>query len=78
MSLQEFLNPFCEEAEKAFSQPNASISQIAVNIRLKHETNVSFRLLCWVFAYLSGLNLPLDSESEKHVASRSCDLICQS
>ena len=76
--LQEFVNSFCEEAEKAFSQPNASISQIAVNLRLKHETNVSFRLLCWVFAYLRELNLHLDSESEKPLASRSCDLICQS
>ena len=76
--LQELLNPFCEAAEKAFFQPNASISEIAVNLRLKHETNVSFRLLSWVFAYLRELNLPLDSESEKHVASRSCVLICQS
>ena len=75
---QEFLNPFCEEAEKAFSQPNASISQIAVNLRLKHETNVSFRLPCLVFAYLRESNLSLDSESEKHVASPSYVLICQS
>ena len=78
MCLQEFLNPFCEEAENAFSQPNASLSEIAVNLRLKHKTNVSFRLLCCVFAYQRELNLPLDSESEKHVASRSCALICQS
>ena len=76
--LQEFLNPFCEEAQNAFSQPNATIFHIAVNLRLKHKTNVSFRLLCWVVAYLRELNLPLDSESEKHVGSRSCVLICQS
>ena len=78
MCLQEFLNPFSEEAENANSQPNACISQIAVNLRQKHKTNVSFRLLCWVFVYLRKLNLPLDSESEKPVASRSCVLICLS
>ena len=78
MGLQEFLNPYCEEAKNAISQQNASISQIAVNLRLKHKTNVSFRLLCWVFAYLRELNLLLDSESEKPIASRSCVLICQS
>ena len=78
MCLQEFLNIFCEEAKNAISQQIASISQIAVNLRLKHKTNVSFRLICWVFAYLRKLNLPLDSESEKLVASRSCVLICQS
>ena len=75
---QEILNPFCEEAQNAFSRPNASISKIAVNVRLKHKINVSFKLRCWVFADLRELNLPLDSESEKHVASRSCVLICQS
>ena len=78
MCLQEFLNPFCEEAQNAFSQAKASISPIAVNLRLKHKTNISFRLLSWVLAELRQLNLPLDSESEKHVASRSCVLICQS
>ena len=72
MCLQEFLNPFCEEAQNAFSQPNASISQIAVNLRLKRKTNVSFRLLCWVFAQLRELNPPSESESEKHGSSRSC------
>ena len=78
MCLQEFLNPFCEEAQNAFSLPNASISQIAVNLRLKHNTNVSFRLLCCVFAYLRELNLHWDSEGEKRGSSRSCVLIFQS
>ena len=78
MCLQEFLNIFCEKAKNAISQQNASISQIAVNLRLKHKTNVPFRLLCWVFAYLREVNLLLDSESEKPVASRSCVLICLS
>ena len=78
MCLQEFVNPFCEEAENPFFQPNPRISEIAVNLRLKLKTNVSFRLLFWVFADLREFNLPLDSESEKHVASRSCVLICQS
>ena len=78
MCFQKFLTPFCEKSENPFSQPNASISQIAGNLRLKHKTNVSFRLLCWVFAYLRELNLPLDWESEKLVASLSCVLICQS
>ena len=48
--LQEFVYPFCEEAENAFFQPNPRISEIAVNLRLKHKTNVSFRLLSWVVA----------------------------
>ena len=63
--------PFCEEAENAFSHPNASISQIAVTLSLKHKTNVSFRLLFWVFAQLRELNPPSESESEKHGSSRS-------
>ena len=75
MCLQQFVKPFCEEAEIAFFHPNpsisaiwemlafaweeaqnafsqakASISQIAVNLRLKHKTKVSFRLLSWVVA----------------------------
>ena len=78
MCLQEFLNPFCEEVENAFSQPNEGIQEIAGNLHLKYKKNVSCKLLCWVFADLRELNLPLDSESEKHVASRSCVLICQS
>ena len=77
MCLQEFLNPFCEEAQNAFSQEKASIFQIAVNLRLKHKTNLSFRLLFWVFADLREFNLPLDSESEKHVTSRTCVWIFQ-
>ena len=56
--LQESVNPFSEEAENAFFQPNPSISEIAVNLHLKLKTNVSFRLLCCVFAYLRELNLP--------------------
>ena len=76
--MQEFVNPFCEAAENAFFQPNLSISKIAVNLRLKHKTKVSFKLLSSVFADLRELNLPLDSESEKHVASRGFVVICQS
>ena len=71
MCLQEFLNPFCEEAQNAFSQAKASISEIAVNIRPKLKTNVSCRLLCCVFAYLRNLNLPWDSKNGKCVSSRS-------
>ena len=78
MCLQEFVNPFCEETENAFFQPNPSISGIAVNIRLNLKTNVSFRRLCCVFAYLRELNLPWDSESEKRVSSRSYIWIFQS
>ena len=78
MCLKDFVNPFCEEAQNAFSQAIASIFQIAVNLSLKHKTNVSFRLLCWVFADLRELNLPQDSESQKHIASRSCVLLSQS
>ena len=76
--LQEFVNPLYEEAENAFFQPNSSISEIAVNLCLKLKTNVSFRLLCCVVAYLWELNLPSDSESEKRVSSRCCVLIFQS
>ena len=65
MRLQEFVNPFCEAAEKAIFQPNPSISEIAVNLRLKLKTNVSFRLLCFLLAYLRELNPRLDAESEK-------------
>ena len=75
--MQELVNPFCEAAENAFLQPNPSISEIAVNLRLKHKTNVFFRLLGWVFADLRELNLPLDSESGKHVVSKSCVLLFQ-
>ena len=71
MCLQEFLNPFCEEVENAFSQPNAGIQEIAGNLRLKHKKNVSGKLLCWVFAQLRKLNPPSESESEKHGSSRS-------
>ena len=77
MCLQEFANPFCEEAENEFFQPNPSISEIAVNLRLKLKTNLSFRLLCCVFAYLRELNLPWDSEGEKHVPSSSYVLLFQ-
>ena len=34
MCLQEFLNPFCEEVENAFSQPNPRVQEIAGNLRL--------------------------------------------
>ena len=78
MCLQEFVNPFCEESENAFFQPNPSISEKAVNLRLKLKTNVSFRMLCCVFAYLWELNVAWDSEGEKRVSSRSCVLIFQS
>ena len=78
MRLQEFVNPFCEEAENSFFQPNPTISEIAGNLRLKLNTNVSFRVLCCVFAYLRKLNLPWDSESEKRISSRSCVWIYQS
>ena len=72
MCLQEFLNPFCEEVENAFSQPNPGIPEIAGNLRLEQKTNVSGKLLYWVFAHLRELNPPSESESEKHVSSRSC------
>ena len=72
MCLQEFLNPFCEVEKNAFSQPNASIQEIAGNLRRKHKKNVSCKLLCWVFAQLRKLNPPSESESEKHGSSRSC------
>ena len=78
MCLQEFVNPFCEESENAFFQPNPSISEKAVNLRLKLKTNVSFRLLFCVLPYLRKLNLPWASEGEKRVSSRSCVLIFQS
>ena len=78
MCLQEFVNRFCEETENAFFQPHPSISGIAGNLSLKLKTNVSFRLLCWVFADLRELNLPWDSESEKRVSSRSCVCIVKS
>ena len=78
MCLQEFVNPFCEKGRKAFARPNPIISGIALNLRLKLKTNVFFRLLCCVFAYLRELNLPWDSESEKRVSSRSCVWILQS
>ena len=70
--LQEFLNTICEEVENAFSQPNTGIQEIEGNLRLKHKTNVSDKLLCWVFAQLRELNPTSESESEKHVSSRSC------
>ena len=72
MCLQEFVNPFWEEAENAFFQPNPSISEIAVNLGLKLKTIVYSRPFCFVFAYLRQLNLPWDSEDEKRVSSRSC------
>ena len=72
MCLQEFLNPFCEEVEDAFSQPNAGIQEIDGNLRLKYKKNVSCKLLCCVFAQLRELNPPPESESEKHGSSRSC------
>ena len=78
MRLHEFVNAFCEEAENAFSQPNAGIHEIAVNLRLKHKTNVSFKLLGWAIAQLRQLNRRSESESEKHVSSRSCVVIYQS
>ena len=71
MCLQEIVHPFCEEAEKAFSRPNPHIQKIAGNLRLKHKKNVSWKLLCWVFAQLRELNPPSESESEKHGSSRS-------
>ena len=75
MCLQEFLNPFCEEVENAFYQPNVGIQEIAGNLRLKHKKNVSCKLLCWVFAQLRELNPPPESETERHGSSRSCVLL---
>ena len=72
MRFQELVNPFCEEVENAFSQPNPGIQEIAGNLRLKHKKNVSCKLLCWVLNQLRELNPPSESESEKHVSSRSC------
>ena len=72
MCLQEFLNPFCEEVENAFFQPDPVIQEIAGNLRLKHKKNVSCKLLCWVLAQLRELNPHSESESEKHDFSRSC------
>ena len=37
MCLQEFLNPFCEEVENAFSQTNQGIQEIAENLRLTQK-----------------------------------------
>ena len=37
MCLQEFLNPFCEEVENAFSQANPGIKEIVGNLRLKQK-----------------------------------------
>ena len=71
MCLQEFLNPFCEEVENAFSQPNPGVQEIAGNLRLKHKKNVSRKLICWVFVQLRELNPPSESESEKHGSFRS-------
>ena len=71
MCLQEFLNPFCEEVENAFSPPNQVIQEIAGNFRLKHKKNVSCKLLCWEFAQLRELSPPSESESEKHGSSRN-------
>ena len=70
--LQEFLNPFREEVENAFSQPNPGIQEIAGNLRQKHRMNVSCKLLSLVFAQLRELNPYTESESQKHVSSRSC------
>ena len=75
MCLPEFLNPFCEEVENAFSQPNAGIQEIAGNLRLKHKKNVSCKLLCCMFAQLRELDPPSVSESEKDGSSRSCVLL---
>ena len=76
--LQVFENPFCEEAENAFSQPNPGIQEIPVNLRLKHKTNVSFKLLYGAFAQLRELNPRSESESEKHDSSTSCVVIYKS
>ena len=78
MCLQEFVNPVCEAAKNAFPKPILGLQEIAVNLRLKHTTNVNFKLLCWVFAQLTELNPRSESESEKHVSSRSCVVIYQS
>ena len=78
MCLQEFLHFFLEEVQNTFSQPTPGIQEIAGHLRLKLKTNVSFRLLFCVFAYLWEFNLPWDSESEKRVSSRSCVWIFQS
>ena len=72
MCLQEFVNPFCEEVVNAFSQLNPGIKEIAGNLRVKHKKHLSCKLLCWLFAQLRELNPPSESESEKHVPSRSC------
>ena len=77
MRLQEFVNPFCEAAENAFFQPNPSISEIAVNLRLKHKPNVSFKLLGCAFAYLRELTPLLASASGMPVPSSSCVLLFQ-
>ena len=73
MSLQEFLNPFCEEVEIRYSQANTVIQEIAGSLRPKHKKNVSGKLLCWLFAHLREFYPPSESESEKHGSSRSCD-----
>ena len=78
MCLQEFLNPFCEEVENAFSQPNAGIQEIAGNLCLKHKKNVSCKLLYCVFAQPRELNQRSESEGVKYVSSRSSVLIYQS
>ena len=78
MCLQEFLNPFCEKVENAFSQPNAGIQEIAGNLQLKQKINVSLKLFCCVFVQHKVFNLCLDSESLKHVSYRICVLVFQS
>ena len=75
--LQEFVSRFCEKAENAFSQPNPGIQEIAENLRVKHKTNVSFKLLCSTFPQLRELNPRSESKSEKHVSSKSCGFIYQ-
>ena len=75
MCLQEILNPFCEEVEIAFSQPNPGIQEIRGNLRLKHKKDIPCKMLFWVFAKLRELNPPSESESQKHVSFRSCVLI---
>ena len=61
--LQQFVNPFCKEHKNGYFLPSPSISEIALRLRLKQQTNASFILLYRVFVQLKELNLCLDSES---------------
>ena len=71
MCLQEFLNPFCEEVENAFPQPNPGIQEIAGNLRLNTKKRILQTALLGVRS-ARKLNPPSESESENHGSFMSC------